>query len=111
MARWALAVYESSHKIIAPGTPPLTRQGTDAYLETLFFMTGEVSGQQFIPDRKMKDDWAKKLAANYPKMSVGPKQQIAGMPLYASTMRMAWEDHKERFNTQAVWGSSPYRYW
>jgi hypothetical protein len=177
MARWALAVYESSHKILAPGTPPLTRQSTDAYLESLFFMTGEVSGQPSVPDRKLKDDWAKALAANYPKMSAELKQQIAGMPLYASTMRMAWpelseevkaqyraqwaeelktllpapapdaspskagtsrgsesvaramaeqdrrhqatmersrmfmEYYKERFNINATWGASPYRYW
>ena len=104
MARWALAVYESSHKTIAPGTPPLTRQSTDAYLESLFFMTGEVSGQPSVPDQKLKDDWAKTLAANYPKMSAEMKQQIAGMPLYASTMRMAWpelsEEVKARYRVQ-----------
>ena len=45
MDRWAPAVYEASHKPIANGTPPLTRQGTDAFLESLFFMVGEVSGR------------------------------------------------------------------
>ena len=104
MARWALAVYESSHKILAPGTPPLTRQSTDAYLESLFFMTGEVSGQPSVPDRKLKDDWAKKLAANYPKMPAALKQQIAGMPLFLATMRMAWpelsEEVKARYRAQ-----------
>jgi hypothetical protein len=176
MARWALAVYESSHKIIAPGTPPLTRQSTDAYLETLFFMTGEVSGQSPVPDRKLADDWAKALAANYPNTSPELKQQIAGMPLFLATMRMAWprlsesvkakyreqwakelktllppptpevspakpgtsrgsesvaramaeadrhhqanmersrmfmEYYKERYNINATWGASPYRY-
>jgi len=104
MARWALAVYESSHKILAPGTPPLTRQSTDAFLESLFFMTGEVSGKPSVPDQKLKDDWAKTLAANYPKMSAEMKQQIAGMPMYASTMRMAWpelsEEVKARYRVQ-----------
>jgi hypothetical protein len=92
MARWALAVYEASHGTIANGTPPLTRQSTDAYLEALFFMAGEVSGQQTVPDQKLKDDWAQALAANYPTMSADLKQQIAGMPLWASTMRMAWPE-------------------
>jgi hypothetical protein len=92
MARWALAVYEASHKPIAAGNPPLTRQGTDAFLEALFFMAGEVSGQQTVPDQKMKDDWAQALVANYSKMSADQKQQIAGMPLYATTMRMAWPE-------------------
>ena len=104
MARWALAVYESSHKTIAPGSPPLTRQSTDAFLESLFFMSGEVSGQPSVPDRKQKDDWAKALAANYPKMSAEMKQQIAGMPLNASAMRMVWpelsEEVKARYRAQ-----------
>ncbi len=90
MARWALAVYEASHQALANGNPPLTRQGTDAFLEALFFMAGEVSGRQTVPDQKLKDDWARELAANYPAMSAEQKQQIAGMPLWASMMRMAW---------------------
>jgi hypothetical protein len=90
MAVWALAVYEASHRAIAYGNPPLTRQGTDAFLEALFFMAGEVSGKQTVPDQKLKDDWARVLAANYPAMSAEQKQQIAGMPLWAAMMRMAW---------------------
>jgi hypothetical protein len=53
-------------------------------------VTGEVSGQQSVPDQKLKDDWAQALAANYLKVSAELKQQIAGMPLYDSMMRTAW---------------------
>jgi hypothetical protein len=95
MARWALAVYEASHTPIAQGTPPLTRQSTDAYLESLFFQVGEVSGQRTVPDQKLKDDWARALAADYPKMSAEMKQQIAGMPLYSTMMRIAWPELSE----------------
>ena len=90
MAKWALAVYEASHRIIAPGSPPLTRQSTDAFLDALFFMAGEVSGQQSVPDQKLKDDWATGLATNYPRMSVELKKQIAGMPLFAAVMQVSW---------------------
>ena len=90
MAKWALAVYEASHKVLAPGSPPLTRQSTDAFLDALFFMAGEVSGQQSVPDQKLKDDWAKGLATNYPKISAELKTQIAGMPLFAAVMRVSW---------------------
>ncbi|NJD69413.1 MAG: hypothetical protein FIA90_12345 [candidate division NC10 bacterium] len=104
MARWALGVYEASHRPIAGGTPPLTRQSTDAYLETLFFMVGEVSGQHSVPDRKQKDDWAQALAAGYPKMSAEQKQQIAGMPLLMATLRVSWpmlsESEKAQYRTQ-----------
>ena len=100
MAKWALAVYEASHRPIAQGAPPLTRQGTDAFLEALFFMAGEVNGQQSVPDQKLKDDWARSLAANYHLMSADLKQQIAGMPLYASTLRMAWPKLSDTVKTQ-----------
>ncbi len=95
MAKWALAVYEASHTPIAKGTPPLTRQSTDAYLESLFFMVGEVSGQKSVPDQKLKDDWAQSLADNYAKMSAEIKQQIAGMPLWSAMMRMSWPELSE----------------
>lgn len=100
MARWALAVYESSHRVIAQGSPPLTRQGTDAFLESLFFEAGVVTGVQVAPDQALKDDWARGLAANYPKMSVELKQQIAAMPLYMATMRMSWPQLSESVKAQ-----------
>jgi hypothetical protein len=105
MARWALAVYGASHRPIANGTPPLTRQGTDAFLEALFFMAGEVTGQQSVPDKRLKDDWAQALVANYPTMAADLKQQIAGMPLWASTMRMAWPELSAKVKTKyrALW--------
>ncbi len=104
MARWALAVYESAHKVIAAGDPPLTRQSTDAFLDALFFMAGEVAGKQTVPDQKLKDDWAATLAANYPRMSAELKQQIAGMPLFSAAMRVTWpslsNDEKAQYRTQ-----------
>jgi hypothetical protein len=104
MARWALAVYESSHKALAPGTPPLTRQSSDAFVEALFFMAGEVSGQPVVPDAKVKDGWAKGLAAGYTKMAPELKQQIAAMPLFVTTMRVAWpamaESEKAKYRAQ-----------
>ena len=41
MARWAVELYEVSHKVIAKGPPPLTRQMTDAYAEALCFAISE----------------------------------------------------------------------
>jgi hypothetical protein len=106
MAKWALAVYEASHKVIAAGSPPLTRQSTDAFLDALFFMAGEVSGQQSVPDQKLKDDWAKGLATNYPKISAELKQQIAGMPLFTAVMRVSWPtlSAAEQAQYRAQWG-------
>jgi hypothetical protein len=85
MAVWALAVYESSHKVLAPGTPPLTRQTSDAFLEALFLMVGEVSGKRGdVPDEKLKNDWAAALTSKYAQMPAELKKQIAGMPLFVA---------------------------
>jgi hypothetical protein len=100
MAQWALAVYESSHRPIAPGNPPLTRQSTDAFLDALFFEVGVVAGEHAVPDQKLKDDWANALAANYPRMSAALKQQIAGLPLFMATMRVAWPQLSESVKAQ-----------
>jgi hypothetical protein len=105
MARWALALYEAAHQPLAAGTPPLTRQGTDAFLEVLCFMLGESAGQQVVPDQKLKDEWARGLAANYPKMSVELKQQIAAMPAFITTLRLKWPSmpESERAPLRAQW--------
>jgi hypothetical protein len=105
MAKWALAVYEASHRAIAPGAPPLTRQSTDAFLDALFFMVGEVSGRESVPDQKLKDDWAKGLAANYPKMTAELKRQIAGMPMQAALLRVSWPalSNQQKAQYRAQW--------
>jgi hypothetical protein len=104
MARWALAVYEASHRVLAPGTPPLTRQTSDAFVEALFFMAGAVAGQPLTPEPKVKADWARGLAAGYRELPAELKQQIAAMPLFVATMRLAWptlpEPEKETYRKQ-----------
>jgi hypothetical protein len=106
MAAWALAVYESSHKILAPGAPPLTRQTSDAFLEALFLMVGEVSGQRVdVPDEKLKNDWAAALTSTYAQMPDELKKQIAGMPLFVAQMRLNWGPlpEAEKANYRAAW--------
>jgi hypothetical protein len=106
MAVWALAVYESSHKVLAPGTPPLTRQTSDAFLEALFLMVGEVSGKRGdVPDEKLKNDWAAALTSKYAQMPAELKKQIAGMPLFVAQMRLNWESlpEAEKARYRAAW--------
>jgi hypothetical protein len=64
IAAWLLTVYESSHKVLAQGHPPLTRQISDAFLEALFFMLGEVQGKRDeVPSAPLKNDMAASLTA------------------------------------------------
>ena len=91
MAVWALAVYESSHKVLAAGTPPLTRQTSDAFLEAVFLMLAEAQGLPHeVPDEKLKNEWAAAMTGSYARMPDAMKQQIATMPLFVAQMRLNW---------------------
>jgi hypothetical protein len=109
MAVWSLAVYESSLQILAQGTPPLTRQVSDAFLEALFFMLGEVQGKRDeVPDAQLKNDWAAALTSSYPNMPDAMKQQIAGMPLFIAQMRLHWPTlpEPEKAKYRASWAEA-----
>ncbi len=109
MAVWALAVYESSHKILAAGTPPLTRQTSDAFLEAVFLMLGEVQGKRDeVPDERLKNDWAASMTSGYPRMPDAMKQQIAKMPLFVAQMRLNWPamPEPEKAKYRSAWAEA-----
>lgn len=109
MAVWALAVYESSHKVLAAGNPALTRQISDAYLEAVFLMLAEAQGlPQETPDAKLKDEWAAATAKNYARIPDAMKQQIAAMPLFVAQMRLNWPSmaETEKAKYRSTWAES-----
>jgi hypothetical protein len=109
MAVWALAVYDSSHKVLAQGNPPLTRQVSDAFVEALFFILGEVQGKRDeVPSAQMKNDWAASLTSGYSRMPDDLKKQIAGMPLFIAQMRLHWPTlaEPEKAKYRASWAEA-----
>jgi len=109
MAVWSLAVYESSHKILAAGTPPLTRQTADAFLEAVFLMLGEVQGKRDeVPDEQLKNDWAASMTRGYSSMPDAMKQQIAQMPLFVAQMRLNWPTmpEPEKAKYRSAWAEA-----
>jgi hypothetical protein len=109
MAVWALAVYESSHKILAAGTPPLTRQTSDAFLEAVFLMLGEVQGKRGeVPNAQLKNDWAASMTSGYPRFPDEMKKQMAAMPLFVAQMRLNWAaiPEPEKAKYRAVWAEA-----
>jgi len=109
MAVWALAVYESSHKVLAQGTPPLTRQTSDAFLEALFFMLGEVQGKRDeVPSAQLRNDMAASLTSAYPRLPDDLKKQIAGMPLFIAQMRLHWPTlaESEKAKYRSAWAEA-----
>jgi hypothetical protein len=109
MAVWALGIYESSHKILAAGAPPLTRQTSDAFLEAVFLMLGEVQGKRDeVPSERLKNDWAASLISSYPRISDAMKQQIAQMPLFVAQMRLNWPTmpEPEKAKYRSAWAET-----
>ena len=103
-ARWLLGIYDSAHKPLAAGSPPLTRQMTDAYAEVTFFMLGEAAGQTLAPDAATKEAFAKSLAAGWPKTEKAGRDTLARMLLLWAAIRVAWpqmpEDQKAAYRAQ-----------
>ncbi len=96
-ARWVLGVYDSAHRPIAAGDPPLTRQASDANAELVLFMASvALDGTSLVldraADRAFKDGWAASLGAEYDSGAIEPEQQqqMARMPLYWAALRVAW---------------------
>jgi hypothetical protein len=109
IAAWLLTVYDSSHKVLAQGNPPLTRQVSDAFLEALFFMLGEVQGKRDeVPSAQLKNDMAASLTSAYPRMSDDMKKQMAGMPLFVAQLRLQWPAlaASEKAKYRATWAEA-----
>ena len=105
ISRWALALYRSSHKPLAAGTPPLTRQASDAYLEVLCFMSNQANGQAYVPDLQMKDGWATALAAGYARLGAEHQALVSRMPALRAALVASWPKLSagEREQFQQAW--------
>jgi len=109
IAVWLLTVYDSSHKVLAQGHPPLTRQVSDAFLEALFFMLGEVQGKRDeVPSAQLKNDMAASLTSSYSRLPDDLKKQMAGMPLFIAQMRLHWPTlaESEKAKYRASWAEA-----
>jgi hypothetical protein len=110
VARMIVGVYDAAHQPIAEGDPPLTRQATDALLETLFFMACQVrGGAEVTPTPEMKEQWAKALAGSYEQADAAARNEMAQMPLRWAAMRMAWPglSEQDKARTKAQWAQAP----
>jgi tetratricopeptide (TPR) repeat protein len=91
-SKWFLGAYERAHKAIAEGTPPLTRQAADAYLEMLTFMLGEAAGQSGVAaDQATRESFAAGLAEQYKGLPAEQQGQIAGAPMAWAGLRVGWQ--------------------
>lgn len=90
-ARWFLGVYEAANRPIAAGTPPLTRQASDALVEMLFFMLGQAHGMAVEPGATERDEMARALVAAWPRLPAERRQEVANAPLQWAGLRASWD--------------------
>lgn len=96
LSRWVLNIYDSAHRPIANGNPPLTSQVADAYAEFVSFMVTESLGNTaFKVDRHFKDALAQGLAAQYLRYSPGQQKQLSQLPLLWEVLRLKWSQLSE----------------
>jgi hypothetical protein len=73
------------------GTPPLTRQMTDAYAELLGFMIGQVTrGVAATPTPSDRAYVARTLAATYASRTAEERQQLRSIPSTWAKLRRTW---------------------
>jgi PDZ domain len=95
-AQWMLNIYDSAHRPIASGNPPLTAQVADAYAEFVSFVLRECLGRSaFNPDRNFKNALVHGLAAQYTSYSPEQQRQFAQMPLLWELLRLRWSQLSE----------------
>jgi len=91
LSRWVLNIYNSAHRPIAMGNPPLTPQVADAYAEFVSFMLTQCLGKSiFNADRHFKDALARSLAAQYSSYSPEQQRQFSQVPLLWEVLRFKW---------------------
>jgi hypothetical protein len=96
LSRWVLNIYNSAHRPIATGNPPLTPQVADAYAEFVSFMLTQCSGKTiFNADRHFKDALARSLAAQYSSYSPEQQRQFSQVPLLWEVLRFKWAQLSE----------------
>jgi hypothetical protein len=105
LSRWVLNIYDSAHRPIADGNPPLTLQVADAYAEFVAFMVTEcLRKDAFVPNRHFKDQLAQSLAAKYSSYSGEQQKQFSQIPLLWEALRFRWarlsEPEREAFRQQ-----------
>ena len=97
LSRWVLNIYDSAHRPIAAGNPPLTSQVADAYAEFVSFMLTECLGKSvFHADRRFKDELARSLAAQYSSYAPQQQKQFSEVPLLWEALRFKWAQLSER---------------
>ena len=111
MARWGLSVFNSSHKPLVAGNPPLTEQMDAAYEEMGYFVLEAIDAAK--PNRLdavERSQLADTLGNLYTQLPDDQKANFAVLPKLWVQLRTAWPtlDAGTKASLTAMWRSSMY---
>jgi len=109
-AKTMIEIYETAHKPIAPGDPPLTRQNVDAFAEFLCFAAGQTAGINYTPPAEIRDKLAAGVAEKYAGIAPTQRALIARMPLIWASLRVLWPEISDAEKKKYVdaWKRDPH---
>jgi len=109
-AKIMVEIYETAHKPIAAGNPPLTRQNVDAFAEFLCFAAGQTAGINFTPPPEIRDKLAAAVAEKYAGIAPAQRALIVRMPLIWASLRVLWPEISDAEKKQYVdaWKQDPH---
>ncbi len=96
LSQWVLNIYDSAHKPLAAGNPPLTQQTVDAYAEVISFMARESLGNRgFTADRQFKNTLSQALVARYSQLGAAQQAALAKIPVLWAVVQAKWPNTPE----------------
>lgn len=96
LSQWVLNIYDSAHKAIAAGNPPLTQQTVDAYAEIISFMARQSLGNRaFTADRQFKNILRQALVARYSQLGAAQQAALAKIPMVWALVQAKWPSTPE----------------
>jgi hypothetical protein len=88
-AQYIVAAYDATHRPIATGVVPFTRQASDAWTELYCFVSSQ-KGTAMTATDAVKEDFAHRLTQQFATFPPEQQKALARMPQTWATMRMAW---------------------
>lgn len=104
-SRWIVGVYDTAHRPIAAGNPPLTAHSADAYADMVAFIINDsLHRKALTSNRQFKDLVARVLVGEYGRYSAEQQNAIAQMPFLWKALRYMWprlsESQRNTFREQ-----------
>lgn len=107
-AKWILARYAAARRPLAAGTPALTQPIADMFADSTIFALNEVAGRKIASNSpEFRAALARRLASQWPKMSVAERRGIAGLPArWPAFKKFYWPNASEsgREESRVIWG-------